>query len=103
MAIYRDLFFNNVASLLAGTFPVLRRLLGEDEWRELLTDEQYDSLPGSERWTRRLDPQTKQRKQPELPRGGGTGTAPEVKDPKAPGRGRGEQEIGGGQGGTSSM
>ncbi len=42
MAIYRDLFFNNVASLLAGTFPVLRRLLGEDGWRELVRD--YFSL-----------------------------------------------------------
>lgn len=38
MAIYRDLFFNNVAGLLAGTFPVLRRILGEDDWRQLVRD-----------------------------------------------------------------
>ena len=38
MAIYRDLFFNNVVSLLAGTFPVLRRILGEDDWRRLVRD-----------------------------------------------------------------
>jgi len=38
MAIYRDLFFNNVVSLLAGTFPVLCRILGEDDWRRLVRD-----------------------------------------------------------------
>ena len=71
--------------------------------RGLLTKEQYDSLPGSERWMRRLDPATKERKTPELPRGAGSGTAPKSKDPKAPRGGRGEQEIGGRSGGTSSM
>lgn len=35
LKIYRDLFFNNMQSLLAGTFPVLHRLLGEARWREL--------------------------------------------------------------------
>ncbi len=38
MAIYRDLFFNNVVSLLAGTFPVLRRILGDDGWQDLIRD-----------------------------------------------------------------
>ncbi len=30
--IYRELLFNNVAGLLAGNFPVIRRLLDEPEW-----------------------------------------------------------------------
>lgn len=30
MQVYRDLFFNNVSRLLAGNFPVIRRILGED-------------------------------------------------------------------------
>ena len=29
MAVYRDLFFNNIAGLLAGNFPVIRRTLGQ--------------------------------------------------------------------------
>jgi len=36
MAIYRELFFNNIQSLLAGTFPVLHRILGEDRWKKLV-------------------------------------------------------------------
>lgn len=36
MAIYRDLFFNSLASLLAGDFPVICRTLGEDAWRALV-------------------------------------------------------------------
>ncbi len=36
MAIYRDLFFNNIANLLAGNFPVIHRTLGEDRWRALV-------------------------------------------------------------------
>lgn len=36
LAIYRDLFFNNVVSLLAGNFPVLRSLHDEKRWRELI-------------------------------------------------------------------
>lgn len=32
MAIYRDLFFNNLRNLLATTFPVLRRLHSDDKW-----------------------------------------------------------------------
>ncbi|MGQ0383478.1 MAG: HvfC family RiPP maturation protein [Gammaproteobacteria bacterium] len=38
MAVYRELFFNNVADLLGGTFPVLRRVLGDDGWRTLVRD-----------------------------------------------------------------
>ena len=38
MAIYRDLFFNNVSGLLAKTFPVLNKILGEDAWRLLMRD-----------------------------------------------------------------
>lgn len=38
MAIYRDLFFNNVSSLLESSFPVLRRLLADAQWKELVRD-----------------------------------------------------------------
>ncbi len=38
LAIYRDLFFNNVSGLLAGTYPVLRKILGADRWRDLVRD-----------------------------------------------------------------
>jgi hypothetical protein len=38
MAIYRDLFFNNISGLLEGAFPVLRKLLGHDHWRGLVRD-----------------------------------------------------------------
>lgn len=36
LAVYRTLFFNNVSGLLAGNFPVLRRLHDEDAWRALV-------------------------------------------------------------------
>lgn len=36
MAIYRDLFLNNLVSLLGSTFPVLRKLHTRDEWRRLV-------------------------------------------------------------------
>lgn len=36
MQIYRDLFINNVAGLLAGTFPVAKRILGDDGWAALV-------------------------------------------------------------------
>ena len=36
LKIYRDLFFNNVESMLAGNFPVLRRLYGDDGWQALI-------------------------------------------------------------------
>lgn len=38
IGIYRELIFNNVESLLAGYFPVLRRLLPEDHWKGLVRD-----------------------------------------------------------------
>ncbi len=38
VAIYRDLIFNNVESLLAGNFPVTREILGEDAWRAMIRD-----------------------------------------------------------------
>jgi len=38
LAIYRDLVFNNVESLLAGNFPVLRQVLGDAGWRALVRD-----------------------------------------------------------------
>jgi uncharacterized protein len=37
LKIYRELFFNNVESLLAGNFPVIRKLYGED-WPVLIRD-----------------------------------------------------------------
>ena len=36
MQVYRDLFFNNVAALLAGTFPVLHQILGPERWHRLV-------------------------------------------------------------------
>jgi hypothetical protein len=38
MAIYRDLFFNNVSSLLQTSFPVLHKILGPERWRALIRD-----------------------------------------------------------------
>ena len=38
MAIYRDLFFNNVSSLLQTSFPVLYKVLGAERWRALVRD-----------------------------------------------------------------
>jgi hypothetical protein len=38
MAIYRRLFFNNISSLLAGNFPVLRGLYDDERWRGLVRD-----------------------------------------------------------------
>lgn len=36
LAIYRRLFFNNVSSLMAKNFPVLRRLHADDDWNDLI-------------------------------------------------------------------
>lgn len=36
MAIYRDLFYNNIENLLSSTFPVMRELLPDDEWHALV-------------------------------------------------------------------
>ncbi|MEE4218607.1 MAG: putative DNA-binding domain-containing protein [Xanthomonadales bacterium] len=38
MKIYRDLFFNNINSLLASHFPVLRKLLDDGAWDALVRD-----------------------------------------------------------------
>jgi hypothetical protein len=38
MAIYADLFFNNVRNFLGGHFPVLREILGEERWAMLVRD-----------------------------------------------------------------
>jgi hypothetical protein len=38
MAVYRDLFYNNVEDFLASTFPVLKELLGADAWHEMVRD-----------------------------------------------------------------
>lgn len=34
--VYRELVFNNLSSLISGTFPVLVKTLGEDHWRTLV-------------------------------------------------------------------
>ena len=36
MAVYRDLFFNNLFSLLSSTFPVLKKIHADDQWRRLV-------------------------------------------------------------------
>ena len=36
MAVYRELFFNNLYKLTGSTFPVLRKLYGDDGWRRLV-------------------------------------------------------------------
>lgn len=38
MAIYRDLFFNNIRGLLEAAFPVLHSLMSEDSWSGLVRD-----------------------------------------------------------------
>lgn len=38
MAIYRDLFFNNIMGFLNGTFPVLAEIIGEKRWFEIGRD-----------------------------------------------------------------
>ncbi len=36
LQVYRELLFNNLASLLEGNFPVIRKVLGEDGWTSLV-------------------------------------------------------------------
>lgn len=36
MAVYRDLFFNNLLGLLSSNFPVIRQTLDESAWHELV-------------------------------------------------------------------
>lgn len=38
LGIYRDLLFNNIASLLSGNFPVIENTLGEERWQRLVRD-----------------------------------------------------------------
>ena len=38
MAMYRELFFNNIDSFLATSFPVLRSLFSEQQWQALAAD-----------------------------------------------------------------
>ncbi|MEE8388047.1 MAG: putative DNA-binding domain-containing protein [Acidiferrobacterales bacterium] len=38
MAIYRELFFNNIEDFMTSSFPVLKEILGEDRWQKLLQD-----------------------------------------------------------------
>jgi hypothetical protein len=38
MAIYRDLFFNNINGTLQNAFPVIRSLFTEDQWQAMVRD-----------------------------------------------------------------
>jgi hypothetical protein len=38
LAIYRELFFNNLLNLLGKSFPVLKKLHGSERWRALVRD-----------------------------------------------------------------
>ena len=38
LKIYRDLFYNSLQGLLAGNFPVIRKLLGDTGWHPLVRD-----------------------------------------------------------------
>jgi hypothetical protein len=38
MAVYRELFFNNLRSMLAGNFPVLHALYADEAWSALVRD-----------------------------------------------------------------
>ena len=38
MAVYRDLFYNNVEGFLSGTFPVLRKLMDDTDWHAMARD-----------------------------------------------------------------
>ncbi|MDJ0654002.1 MAG: putative DNA-binding domain-containing protein [Xanthomonadales bacterium] len=38
MAIYRELFFNNIQGFIAGNFPVLRKLYSRQDWLALVRD-----------------------------------------------------------------
>ena len=34
--VYRDLIFANLSTLLSGTFPVLIKIIGDEQWRTLV-------------------------------------------------------------------
>lgn len=38
MAVYRELFFNNVTGFLSANFPVLHQIMGEAAWQQLAQD-----------------------------------------------------------------
>ncbi|UCE88371.1 MAG: putative DNA-binding domain-containing protein [Pseudomonadota bacterium] len=38
MKIYRELFYNNVEGFMSSTYPVLKEILGEARWHELVRD-----------------------------------------------------------------
>ncbi len=38
MALYRELFFNNIGNFLSSNFPVIRTLLDDQQWDELVQD-----------------------------------------------------------------
>lgn len=38
MAMYRELFFNNIEGFLSGNFPVLRKILSDSQWLALAQD-----------------------------------------------------------------
>lgn len=38
MAIYRDLFYRNVESFIAGSFPVLRKITPDEHWHAMVRD-----------------------------------------------------------------
>jgi len=38
MAMYRELFFNNIESFLSANFPVIRKILSDTQWFELAQD-----------------------------------------------------------------
>jgi uncharacterized protein len=38
MAMYRELVFNNIEGFLAGNFPVIRKLLADEQWFDLVQD-----------------------------------------------------------------
>lgn len=42
MEIYRGLFFRNIRSFIAGSYPVLRSLYEDDAWDQLIRDFYYD-------------------------------------------------------------
>jgi len=45
--IYRDLFFNNVRRFLGGSFPICRKILGDDGWSALVRDYYRDHVSHS--------------------------------------------------------
>lgn len=38
LAIYRDLIYNNIEGFIAGSFPVLRSLMGDTQWHAMVRD-----------------------------------------------------------------